>query len=59
MIRKVDLQQGEVPVNGINEADAAGKRVHGANAADSNAVRAFGNLIVDIARGHDRLAAAP
>jgi len=50
--KEVDLSTSEVPVNGINEADAAAKRVHGANAADSNAVRAFGNLIVDIARGH-------
>ena len=40
------------------EADPVGERVDGADTADGDTARAFGNLIVDVAGGHDRLVTA-
>src|SRR5207253_5418651 len=59
MVGKVDLEQLQATVDGLDQADLANERVHSADAADSDAAAAFADLIVDVAGGHHRFGAAP
>ena len=59
VIRQVDLEQVDVVVDGVNEADASSEQVKGAKAAVGNAVDAFGDFVVDVAGGEDGSGAIP
>jgi hypothetical protein len=54
MIGKVDFQQVQALVDGFDQSALLGERVEGADAADGDAARAFGNLLMDVAGGHNR-----
>ncbi len=59
VVGQVDLEQVEVVVDGVNEADASSEQVKGAKAAVGNAVDAFGDFVVDVAGGEDGSGAIP
>jgi hypothetical protein len=57
MVGPVHLQKVQTPVDGLDQTDASGQKVHGANAAVSETAAALGYLIVDVAgREHGLIA---
>jgi hypothetical protein len=54
----MNLQQVQAPVDGVDQAEAAGEEVDGTDAADGDAAGTVGDLLVNVARSHDRLVAA-
>src|SRR5207237_4003873 len=57
-VRQVDFEQMEFAINGIDEADALGEKMKGADAAVTDAVHAVGDFVVDVDGGKDRPMAA-
>ena len=58
VVGQVDLEQVQAVVDGVDEAELAGQGVDGADAAVADAAGAVGDLVVDVAGGEHRLAAA-
>jgi hypothetical protein len=58
MIRQVQLQQFQAPVEGVDEAEPARQRVEEADAAAGDAAGPLPDLLVDVAGRHHGLGAA-
>jgi hypothetical protein len=54
----MDLKDVELGINSLNEAELSGQGVKGANATVVNAPDTRGGLVMDVAGGEQRLAAA-
>ena len=48
MIRQVQLEQHEPPVDGVNEPDLPRHQVHGVDAAEGGAASASGGFVVNV-----------
>jgi hypothetical protein len=53
VVRHVNLQEMKLQVNGVDEADAAGEQMKGANAAVTDAMYPVTDFVVDVASGED------
>jgi hypothetical protein len=51
MVRHVNDEQMQSPINGVDEADASREQMESADAAVADAVNAVGDFVVDIGRG--------
>lgn len=49
VIRQMNLEQVQTPVNGVNQPELAGQQVKGSNAAVTHAVCSSGDFIMDVA----------
>src|SRR5262249_17001072 len=58
MVRQMDLEDVELGVDSLHEAELSCQGVEGANATVANAPDACGSLVMDVAGGEQRLAAA-
>jgi hypothetical protein len=57
VVGEVELEQVQVPIEGVDEADLAGEGVEGADTAAADAPGAVGDLVVDVAGGEHGAAA--
>ena len=57
VIRQVPLEQVEVPVDVVDQAELAGQEVDGPDAAGCDGPGPLGDLVVDVGGGHHRLMA--
>ena len=48
MIRKMNLEQMEALVDEVDQPDLLGKQVKGADAAEADAVNAFGDFVMNV-----------
>ena len=53
VVKHVNLEEMEFTIDGVDEADALGEKMKGADAAVADAVHAFGDFVVDVAGGED------
>ena len=58
MVGQVQLEQLEPSIDSLGESETVSEGVDGSNASDGEPTGTFGDLIVDVAGGHDRLGAA-
>src|SRR5271168_658010 len=67
VVRQMNLEQVQAPINGVDQADAPGQKVKGADATVSQAVHAVRDLVMNVAGrehgalqiGHDRFIQTP
>jgi len=55
VVGQVDLEQVQVPVDGLGEPELAHQEMHGADAAVANAAAAFADFVLDVAGGQHGL----
>jgi hypothetical protein len=53
VVKHVNLEEMEFAIDGVDEADALGEEMKGADAAVTDAVHAVGDFVVDVAGGED------
>ena len=53
MVKHVNLEEMEFAIDGVDEADALGEEMKGADAAVADAVNTLGDFVVDVAGGED------
>lgn len=54
VIRQMNLEQMQARIDGLDETEAPGQKVDGADAAVNHAALALADLVVDVAGGKDR-----
>src|SRR6202035_2246512 len=57
MVREMDIQQLQAPVQGVDEAEPAGQSMNEADAAAGDAAATLGDLVVNVAGSHHGLGA--
>ena len=58
MVRQVEFQQLQTPVESLDQAELPDQRVHGTDATNRDATAAFGDFIMNVAGRHNRLGTA-
>jgi hypothetical protein len=58
VVGQVDLQEVQAAVDGVDQAQASGQQVDGADAAGADAAAAAGDLVMDVAGGEHGSVAA-